>query len=201
MSKVCSCCAQVKLFTDFYKASKSKTGYGNRCKVCELAYQQGRKQKKAETAKKWYSANREQYLANKRAETKHRRDSYLVAKLQDEDISRWRRQQALRAQRKLRATPAWVDSAHHSRIRQIYAATQLLQEVTAVVYHVDHIVPLGSDMVCGLHVWWNLQPMAEASNVLKNSTFDPRFYPEQGVVAFPSGDGLTSAQFAVLLES
>lgn len=40
--------------------------------------------------------------------------------------------------------------------------------------------------------------MAEASNMLKNNTFDPRIYPEQGVVAFPSGDGLLSAQFAVL---
>jgi hypothetical protein len=42
--------------------------------------------------------------------------------------------------------------------------------------------------------------MPEATNVLKNNKFDPRFYPEQGVVAFPSNDGLPSAQSAVLLK-
>ena len=40
----------------------------------------------------------------------------------------------------------------------------------------------------------------KAANVLKNNTFDPRLYPEQGVLAFPSGDGLPSAQNAVHIE-
>ena len=197
MSKACSCCGQVKAFSDFYKAAKAKDGHGNRCKECELTYQRGRKAQKATTSKVWYAKNRETYLTAKREATKARREQYLSTKLQAPDLHRWRRQQALRALQKHRATPAWVDHAHHNRIRQVYAATQMLQEVTAAIYHVDHIVPLVSDVVCGLHVWWNLQPLAEASNMLKNNTFEPRAYPEQGVVAFPSGDGLIAAQLAV----
>lgn len=76
----------------------------------------------------------------------------------------------------------------------------MLQEATAMVYHVDHIAPLVAENVCGLHVWWNLQPMTETANVLKNNTFEPRLYPEQGVVAFPSPDGLIVTQFVTLFE-
>ena len=201
MTKCCSCCKVSKPATDFYKSIRAKDGLVNRCKACDLEYQRSRKTQKAEANKLRYAKTRETYLAEKRAKTKARRESYLQAKVQTHDLGRWRRQQALRAQRKTVATPSWVDAAHHSRIRQIYAITQLLQEATAAIYHVDHIVPLVSEEVCGLHVWWNLQPLAEKSNVLKNNIFDPRVYPEQGVVAFPSGDGLFSAQSAVLFES
>jgi hypothetical protein len=198
MNKACSCCKQVKAFSSFYKATKAKDGYGNRCKDCELTYQRGRKVQKAATSKLWYGKNREIYLVAKREATKARREAHLSAKMQTTDLGRWRRQQAQRALQKHKATPVWVDAEHHSRIRQIYAVTQLLQEATASVYHVDHIVPLFSEEVCGLHVWWNLQPLSETTNLLKNNTFEPRAYPEQGVVAFPSGDGLPSAQYAVL---
>jgi hypothetical protein len=197
MNKRCSRCETVKPFDAFYKASKSADGHSNRCRACDLEYQRDRKVERAETRKRWYAKNGRSYLQAKRQQTKDRRQQYLADKLTAPDLSRWRRQQALRAQQKAKATPVWVDAAHHTRIRQVYAATQLLQEVTASIYHVDHIVPLVSDDVCGLHVWWNLQPLPEVVNVLKNNTLDPRLYPDQGVLAFPSGDGLTSAQFAV----
>lgn len=196
MSKTCSACIQVKPLEDFFHYARSKDGRFYRCRACEKAYQEARKGEKAAAQKKWYAKVRETYLSTKRAETKQRREQYLVQKVQQRDLERWRRQQAARALQKKIATPVWVDAAHHSRIRQIYAVTQLLQEATALVYHVDHIVPLISEDVCGLHVWWNLQPLSEADNLLKNNTFDPRIYPDQGVVAFPSLDGLSVAQFA-----
>ena len=172
----------------------------NRCRTCDLEYQRGRAAEKAEAQKRWYAKAGSAQLEARRAKTKARREEYLQAKVQLPGLGRWRRQQALRALQKQKATPVWVDAEHHNRIRQIYAVTQLLQEATALVYHVDHIVPLVSEHVCGLHVWWNLQPLPEAANVLKNNTFDPRIYPEQGVIAFPSYDGLPAAQYAVLLE-
>jgi hypothetical protein len=200
MSKQCSVCRELKPATAFYKASRSKDGLANRCRACDLQYQQSRKTEKAQAQRRWYEKAGNKQLAQRRAKTKARREEYLQAKLQTQDLSKWRRQQAQRALQKQRATPVWVNAEHHARIRQIYALAQLLQEATAMVYHVDHIVPLFSDSVCGLHVWWNLQPLSEATNMLKNNTFDPRAYPEQGVVAFPSPDGLIAAQFAVPLE-
>lgn len=200
MSKCCSVCSETKAADAFYKAAKSRDGLANRCRACETAYQRSRKVEKAEANRRWYSKAGAEQLAVRRAKTKAKREAYLLAKVQKVDLGQWRRQQAQRALQKHKATPVWVDAEHHSRIRQIYAVTQLLQEATASVYHVDHIVPLFSEEVCGLHVWWNLQPLSEAANLLKNNTFAPRAYPEQGVVAFPSGDGLPSAQFAVLKE-
>ncbi len=59
----------------------------------------------------------------------------------------------------LHATPLWVD---RKEIRKIYDACPL-------GYQVDHIVPLGSKHVCGLHVPWNLQYLTPLENVVKSN--------------------------------
>jgi hypothetical protein len=33
------------------------------------------------------------------------------------------------------------------------------------------------------------KPLSEKNNILKNDAFDPALFPDQGEVAFPSGDG------------
>lgn len=70
------------------------------------------------------------------------------------------RQAAYRA-RKLNATPAWAD---HTKIKGIYAACP-------EGYHVDHIVPLQGDTVCGLHVEYNLQIIPAVDNLKKSNKF------------------------------
>jgi hypothetical protein len=197
MNKKCSVCKEDKPLEFFYKAEKAKYGVMNRCKSCDALYKKFRVTETKAIRNKCYERNKETYLQRSREKNKLNRSEHLRKKLQLPDLSQWRKSQAIRAQRKLQATPVWVDSFHHARIHNVYAITQMLQEATGSIYHVDHIVPLASDEVCGLHVWWNLQPMTESANVLKHNTFDPDLYPDQGVVAFPHGSGLISAQFAV----
>lgn len=184
MSKSCSVCREDKPLFMFYRAAKAKTGYGNRCKACELAYQRARKAEKQETQRRWYAKNGSAVRLRLREKTKQRRIDARKECLSEQDLARWRRDHAQRSLRKLQATPAWVDAAHRQRISAIYAATQQVQEATGTVYHVDHIVPLVNERVCGLHVWWNLQPLPELLNIVKNNTFDPTLYPEQDRLAF-----------------
>lgn len=60
------------------------------------------------------------------------------------------------------ATPSWVDFGELGRI-----AAQ-----TPEGYHVDHIIPLQGEMVCGLNVPWNLQYLIAFDNARKKNKFD-----------------------------
>ncbi len=71
--------------------------------------------------------------------------------------------------RKLKATPKWLSFKDKERIKDIYAKRKVMSERDQVTYHVDHIVPLKGDIVCGLHVPWNLQIITEKENCSKNN--------------------------------
>ena len=65
--------------------------------------------------------------------------------------------QANRRARKLKATPLW---ANKKEIKNIYTNCPK-------GFEVDHIIPLGSKIVCGLHVENNLQYLDTLSNRIK----------------------------------
>jgi hypothetical protein len=74
---------------------------------------------------------------------------------------------AKRRARKLCATPAWLTTEQHKQILAFYIEAKRLEQETGVRYHVDHIVPLQGDAVCGLHVPWNLQVLTATENLKK----------------------------------
>lgn len=65
---------------------------------------------------------------------------------------------ALRKARKLKATPSWANLA---LIKEIY--------LNAEGDHVDHIIPLQGETVCGLHVENNLQYLSPKDNMAKGN--------------------------------
>lgn len=194
-------CKTDKNSAAFYKATAGKFGLSSRCKDCEKIYQQSRKIEKKESHKKWWNSEKGfEYKTQKRNQTKQNRLIELVEKIDtlnktdENSVYAWRSGHLKRNFAKLNATPKWVDKIHKEKIVKIYAITQQLQEATGSMYHVDHIVPLVSESVCGLHVWWNLQPLPEKTNVTKNNIFNPAIYPEQGEIAFPHWGRINAVQ-------
>jgi hypothetical protein len=67
------------------------------------------------------------------------------------------------------ATPKWLTPEHRHQIRELYLAARDLTRRTGVRHVVDHVVPLRSAEVCGLHVPWNLQILSHADNCSKSN--------------------------------
>ena len=62
--------------------------------------------------------------------------------------------------------PAWADQA---AILAIYFLAETASMLFGVPYQVDHIVPLRSKLVCGLHVEHNLRVICKRSNIAKGN--------------------------------
>jgi hypothetical protein len=85
------------------------------------------------------------------------------------------------------ATPQWLTSKHKAEIRELYRIAITTTKITGEAYVVDHIVPLRSDVVCGLHVPWNLRVTTREENLLKSNSLPPN----KEYLAFPDGAGYT----------
>lgn len=79
-------------------------------------------------------------------------------------------QTAKRHAAKLRAIPSW---ASLKDIADIYALAKLRSKLTGIEWHVDHTVPLNSDIVCGLHCEANLQVIPAGPNISKGNAWWP----------------------------
>lgn len=73
----------------------------------------------------------------------------------------------MRNQRQKQATPPWLTQQQIEQVRSIYFHARDCEIVSGEKYHVDHIVPIKGDNVCGLHVPWNLQVLPSDVNLSK----------------------------------
>lgn len=64
------------------------------------------------------------------------------------------------------ATPKWADL---DAIDSVYRDAKRMAQETGLKFHVDHIVPIKSDIVCGLHVHWNLCILSASDNIAKGN--------------------------------
>jgi len=73
--------------------------------------------------------------------------------------------------KKKQATPKWLTRLQIKEMQLLYLETIRISAETGIKHHVDHIVPLNSKLVCGLHVPWNLQILTETENLKKSNIF------------------------------
>lgn len=117
-------------------------------------------------------AQQELYRVRDRArkeQDKVRRAEY-ISQWHKENRAHWRAYKKNRDAMKLNATPAWADL---QAIRAVYEEAERLTRETGIKHHVDHIVPLQSEYVCGLHCEANLQVLTESENCSKNNRYWP----------------------------
>lgn len=188
--KNCSKCGIDKSFGDFNKKSSSKDGYRSQCCDCQKIegstyyinnksvlktkhkkYYENNRDKVIKQTKIWNDKNPEKrkakYLRYRHAnlEKCRARDENYRLRNMDKDAAKTAKRRALKFER----TPKWLDIEHYERIQSFYTLAKLRESVTDIKYHVDHIVPLNGENVCGLHVPWNLQVIPAIDNLIKSN--------------------------------
>lgn len=66
----------------------------------------------------------------------------------------------------LKATPKW---SNRFFVQEAYHLAELRNRITGIEWHVDHIVPLKSKIVCGLHAHTNIQVIPAKQNMSKGN--------------------------------
>lgn len=67
------------------------------------------------------------------------------------------------------STPKWLNKEQKKEILKIYKESKNISKISNVVHEVDHIIPIRSKTVCGLHVPWNLQIITRSQNRSKSN--------------------------------
>ena len=91
------------------------------------------------------------------------------AEYKDRNVDVVRADTSVRKRRHREATPKWLTVDQKMAMRQLYVQARKLTEITNARYVVDHIVPLRSHEVCGLHVPWNLRVITQEDNLKKSN--------------------------------
>lgn len=148
--------------------AKYRDRHPDRIREAVKRHYNANKEKENKRARDYYQANAERIRALKvklRIENKEHRRAY-ESQYSKENKGLINAKTTRRRCAKAQAIPKWVN---HEKIAAIYFQCTELTIETGVEHHVDHIVPLRSTIVCGLHWENNLQILTKAENSKKGN--------------------------------
>ena len=116
----------------------------------------------------WYQENRETVIATASTRPAHVLRGYRNA-WKENNKTQVLADNKVRRRKHREATPPWLTRKQKSEIRQLYQIAITMTQTTGEQYVVDHIVPLRSHEVCGLHVPWNLRVITQEENLKKSN--------------------------------
>jgi 5-methylcytosine-specific restriction endonuclease McrA len=119
-------------------------------------------------AKKYYAKNKTAVIARAQARPKQEVNAYKQ-KYKEANPELYKALVSVRKRRHKKATPPWITAEQKLAIRGLYLNAMELTRITGERYVVDHIVPLISDEVCGMHVPWNLRVITQEENLKKSN--------------------------------
>jgi len=159
--RTCKGCMLSKPVSAFSKSKTSTYGLQIYCKSCSFAWRNKNKEYLQACKKKYYQDNKDKIDIKKKAYTDKNRSKMNAY---------WAFFGAQRRASIFRATPSW---ACRAKIKVIYNHASLLNCWPGDKVHVDHIVPLKSEFVCGLHCEQNLQLLSNSENSSKGNYYWP----------------------------
>lgn len=144
----CTVCSKKKQKTDFYlRSNGSVSEY--KCKHCLL-----------QKRKTYYHENYEEVRAtNRKAVSEWQKRNLEIGAAKVAKYNSYKKQ----------AVPKWVDNIELSRIKKLYKKARELTKLTGNRHEVDHIVPINSKIVCGLHTLHNLRVCTKEENLRKGN--------------------------------
>lgn len=95
----------------------------------------------------------------------------VPVKKSDGLVKYWKR----RKDRIRKATPAWYDADKHQELVELREDLNKSNAGKAP-FHIDHVIPIAGDTVCGLHVHTNMRVISGYDNCCKGNRF-----PSEGV--------------------
>ena len=129
-------------------------------------YNQSEASQKAK--KEYYERNKEQVIARAAARPVDQRRLHRE-KYKSQNPELYKAFTSVRRRRHKNATPKWITADQKLDMRMLYLKAQELTKMTGERYVVDHIIPLISPDVCGLHVPWNLRVITQEENLKKSN--------------------------------
>jgi len=148
--KQCSECGKMLPISSFHAKKRKRKdgstykGYVAKCKTCRNTDHKTYRKENSDVVKAYNKTPQRKAAARERNRLKDIRKSHP-------------------------AVPNWITAEHRKAIRAIYLHAADCRTVTGEEYHVDHIVPLKGETVCGLHVPWNLQVLPADVNTSKSN--------------------------------
>lgn len=174
--KNCNKCISNKDLEDFPKNSSYSDGRTNTCKLCTnerlRVWNENNPEKQILASKKYLDKNREACQVRCREYKLLNKDNMEVKAKQWRSSNRgWFT--AATAQRNAIKKKATVSWSNQGAISTIYAKCARLSIWLGVPHQVDHIVPLQSNFVCGLHCEDNLRITTATENFRKGNRYWP----------------------------
>jgi hypothetical protein len=121
--------------------------------------------------KMYYIKNKESICIKQKVHKENNKENIKIANklyYQENKDSAYKRR-GLRSRTTIDQTPAWLTRNQRKEIRSFYKKAQELSRNTGIKYSVDHIIPIISKYVCGLHIPINLRVIPLSDNLSKGN--------------------------------
>lgn len=166
--KVCSCCGVERPPSGFHL---QRGLLRSQCIECLKAKRLLRKDRERATSAEWVKKNPEKAKArwSRNHESRKEKRNEYSRQWQKKNRHLVRAFASKRRAIKAKATPLWDLELTELAVKEASHLAEMRFRSFGFEWHVDHMIPLNSTQVCGLHVWSNIQVIPASVNVSKGN--------------------------------